>query len=179
MEMIIMTLLGRLPSSAVLCNRDFRVSGDARKVGVAAEIGRAFLVGVSEKAAMTSDSGAAQASATPVSETKRTLVHSPRRPSKRQLKWVVRSGPWPLTPSVSIARESLRLDPENLATHVILCTDYGLSDSLEQAREVGHEILRIAPSFSTLRYVDDTQPYKERTNAEVVVKTLREAGLPK
>jgi TolB-like protein len=82
-----------------------------------------------------------------------------------------------IIPSVSVAHESLRLDPENLEAHVVLCTNYGLSNSLEDARRVGQEILRIDPSFSTPRYVE-TQPYKESTTLEVIVKALREAGLP-
>jgi class 3 adenylate cyclase/TolB-like protein len=82
-----------------------------------------------------------------------------------------------IIPSVSVTHESLRLDPENLDGHVVLCTDYGLSNSLEEARRVGQEILRIDPSFSTPRYVE-TQPYKESATLEVIVKALREAGLP-
>jgi adenylate cyclase len=76
-----------------------------------------------------------------------------------------------------VAHESLRLDPDNLDGHVILCTNYGLSNSLEDARRVGQEILRIDPSFSTPRYVA-TQPYKESATLEVIAKALREAGLP-
>ena len=82
-----------------------------------------------------------------------------------------------IIPSVSVAHESLRLDPENLEAHVVLCTNYGLSNSLEDARRVGQEILRIDPSFSTPRYVA-TQPYKESATLEVIAKALREAGLP-
>ena len=82
-----------------------------------------------------------------------------------------------IIPSVSVAHESLRLDPENLEAHVVLCTNYGLSNSLEDARRVGQEILRIDPSFSTPRYVA-TQPYKENATLEVIAKALREAGLP-
>ncbi len=82
-----------------------------------------------------------------------------------------------IIPSVSVTHESLRLDPENLDGHVLLCTDYSLSNSPEDARRVGQEILRIDPSFSTPRYVE-TQPYKDSAALEVIVKALREAGLP-
>ena len=82
-----------------------------------------------------------------------------------------------IIPSLSVAKESLRLDPENLDGHIVLCTDYGLSNSLENARRVGQEILRIDPSFSTTRYVE-TQPYEDNASVEVIVEALREAGLP-
>lgn len=82
-----------------------------------------------------------------------------------------------IIPSVSVANQSLRLDPENLDGHVILCTNYGLSNALEDARRVKQEILRIDPSFSIPRYVE-TQPYKDSASLDVIAKALRKAGLP-
>jgi tetratricopeptide (TPR) repeat protein len=82
-----------------------------------------------------------------------------------------------IIPSVSVAHESLRLDPENLDGHVVLCTDHSLSNSPEDARRAGQEILRIDPSFSIPRYVE-TQPYKDSASLDVIAKALHEAGLP-
>lgn len=81
------------------------------------------------------------------------------------------------TPSEFAARESLRLDPENLDGHVILCTNYVLSKSLEQAREVGQEILQIDPNFSVQRYIE-MQPYQDEAVTKNIETALIKAGLP-
>jgi len=80
-------------------------------------------------------------------------------------------------PSEFAARESLRLDPENLDGHVILCTDYVLSKALVQARDVGQQILQIDPHFSVQRYIEK-QPYLNDVATERIATALREAGLP-
>jgi class 3 adenylate cyclase/TolB-like protein/tetratricopeptide (TPR) repeat protein len=76
--------------------------------------------------------------------------------------------------SIAIAQESLRLDPENLNGHAILCTAYSLADSPEDARRVVQEMLGIDASFSIARYIE-RQPYKDNATLEVIVKALREA----
>ncbi len=82
-----------------------------------------------------------------------------------------------IIPSIRIAQESLRLDPEDLGGHVILCTDYSLLNQPVDARRVVQEILSTDPSFSITRYVEK-QPYKDSATLEMVVSALREAGLP-
>ena len=79
-------------------------------------------------------------------------------------------------PSISVANECLRIDPENLDGHILLCTDYVLSSSVDDARRVAEEILRIQPSFSISAYVE-TQPYKDPQALEQVITMLQEAGL--
>lgn len=81
-----------------------------------------------------------------------------------------------IAPSISVANESLRLDPEDLDAHVLLCTDYSLSNSVEDARRLAQEILRIKPSFSISAYVEK-QPYKDSKTLEGIAGALREAGL--
>ncbi len=82
-----------------------------------------------------------------------------------------------IAPSVAVANESLRLDPENLDAHVLLCTDYSMSNSTDDARRVAQEILSIEPSFSISAYAE-TQPYKDSETLEGIVGALRDAGLP-
>ena len=82
-----------------------------------------------------------------------------------------------IEPSISVANECLRIDSENLDGHILLCTDYVLSSSVDDARKVAQEILRIQSSFSISAYVE-TQPYKDSETLKDVVGTLREAGLP-
>ncbi len=82
-----------------------------------------------------------------------------------------------IAPSVTVANECLRLDPENLDAHVLLCTDYSMSNSADDARRVAQEILSIKPAFSISTYIE-TQPYKDSRTLEGIVGALREAGLP-
>lgn len=82
-----------------------------------------------------------------------------------------------IAPSISVANECLRLDPENLEGHVLLCTNYSLSNSVDDARKVAQEILSIEPSFSISAYVE-TQPYKDSKTLQGIVGALRDAGLP-
>ncbi|MCK5363045.1 MAG: hypothetical protein KAR22_08765, partial [Gammaproteobacteria bacterium] len=82
-----------------------------------------------------------------------------------------------IAPSVAVANECLRLDPENLDAHVLLCTDYSMSNSADDARRVAQEILSIKPAFSISAYIE-TQPYRDNRTLEGIVGALREAGLP-
>lgn len=79
--------------------------------------------------------------------------------------------------SISIANESLRLVPEDLEGHVLLCTDYVLSESLDDARRVAAAILDIDPTFKISTYVE-TQPYRNADTLNGLASALRDAGLP-
>ena len=79
--------------------------------------------------------------------------------------------------SISVANECLRISPEDLDGHVLLCTDYSLSDSVDDAREVAQKILRIDPFFSISTYVE-SQPYKNTKTLDGIIAALRDAGLP-
>lgn len=82
-----------------------------------------------------------------------------------------------IVPSIAIAQESLRLDPDNLNGYAILCTAYSLGGSHEDARRVVQDMLNVDASFSIGRYIE-RHPYKDSATLEVIVKALREAGLP-
>jgi len=79
--------------------------------------------------------------------------------------------------SISVAKECLRADPENLDGYVLLCTDYALSNSASEAHVVAQEILRSHPTFRISTYLQ-TQPYKDSNTSANIAKALREAGLP-
>ncbi len=79
-------------------------------------------------------------------------------------------------PSISVAHQSLRLDTENIDGRAILCTDYSLTKSVDDARQAAQEILRVKPGFSIENYAE-TKPYKESESLNVIVTALREAGL--
>jgi adenylate cyclase len=82
-----------------------------------------------------------------------------------------------LAPSISLANECLRLDPEDLDGLVLLCTGYVFSDLLDNARGAAQEILKVDPSFSVSGYVE-RQPYRNRETLEGIVQALNQAGLP-
>ena len=79
--------------------------------------------------------------------------------------------------SICVANECLRIDPENLDGHVLLCTNYSLSGSAREAQGVAQEILHLHPSFKISAYLE-TQPYKDSKALENIAAALREAGLP-
>ncbi len=79
-------------------------------------------------------------------------------------------------PSISVAHQSIQLDAENIDGRAILCTDYSLTNSVDDARQAAREILRLMPGFSIEGYAE-TKPYKESESLNVVVTALREAGL--
>lgn len=82
-----------------------------------------------------------------------------------------------ISAAVAMAQEALRVDPENLGGHAILCTAYGLANAREDAHRVAEKMLTIDPSFSIRRYLEG-EPYKDRGALEVIVKALRDVGLP-
>jgi class 3 adenylate cyclase/TolB-like protein len=82
-----------------------------------------------------------------------------------------------LGPSMSIANESLRLNPNDVEGLVLLCTNYVMSGSLDDAREVAERILTVEPVFTISGYMD-RQPYKDESTMQGVTQALRDAGLP-
>ena len=82
-----------------------------------------------------------------------------------------------IEPSIVVAHECLRIDPDNLDAQVVLCTDYSLSKRKNDAKKVAERILQLQPSFSISAYVE-TQPYKDKKTLDHIVDALREVGLP-
>jgi tetratricopeptide (TPR) repeat protein len=81
-----------------------------------------------------------------------------------------------LPASINVASECLRLDPENLDTHVLLCTDYHFSGQHDEAMRVANEIASRDPSFSVSEYVA-TLPSKDVATLERIAEALHDSGL--
>jgi adenylate cyclase len=79
--------------------------------------------------------------------------------------------------SIPAAREAVRLDPRQTEARIILCSDYALEDSRDQARRFANEIIEIDPSFRLSSYAEN-QPYKNPATRQRLIETLRAAGLP-
>lgn len=79
--------------------------------------------------------------------------------------------------SIPAAREALRLDPQQTEARVILCSDYNLENSRDDARQVAQEIIAANPTFRVSTYAEK-KPYKYSETLERVIGVLRDAGLP-
>jgi TolB-like protein len=82
-----------------------------------------------------------------------------------------------IAPSICVANEALRLDPEDIDGLVLLCTGNVMSNSVEEACRVAQEILRVDPTFSVSAYAE-RQPYKDVRELDTLVTALKQAGLP-
>ncbi|MCK5546444.1 MAG: hypothetical protein KAI27_03655 [Rhodospirillaceae bacterium] len=79
--------------------------------------------------------------------------------------------------SIPVAKESLRLNPQNNDARLILCSDYKLTANHDQAKLVAEEIIVNNPAFSLSTFAD-SQPYKDPTKLNNLIGALRESGLP-
>ena len=79
--------------------------------------------------------------------------------------------------AVEVLRESIRRQPETVmprVTYIVVLTEAGLS---EEAKKVARDILRIEPTFSTLKWMQAIR-YKDPIFQNKQLSNLREAGLP-
>lgn len=79
--------------------------------------------------------------------------------------------------SIAAATEALRLDPQQTAARIILCTDYGLAGRRDEARNMAREVIATDPAFRLSSYARG-QPYKDTAVLAGLIEILREAGLP-
>jgi class 3 adenylate cyclase/lipopolysaccharide biosynthesis regulator YciM len=79
--------------------------------------------------------------------------------------------------SIPAAKEAARLDPGQTDAKIILCSDYTLSGSRDQAQQMARDIVRIDPSFRLSTYAA-SQPYRDTATLDQLISNLREAGLP-
>ncbi len=73
-------------------------------------------------------------------------------------------------------RKSLQKNPDDLFTHLGLAICYASLGHEEEARAEGAEVLRIHPGFS-LEHFAKTLPYKNQSDIDYAVASLRKAGL--
>jgi len=79
--------------------------------------------------------------------------------------------------SISVAKESIRLNPQNNGARLILCSDYKLATDNDQAQRVADEIIASEPTFRLSNFAK-SQPYQNPAELDRLIATLRDAGLP-
>ena len=79
--------------------------------------------------------------------------------------------------AIAICKEAVRLDPEALIPYPILVSSYILLNQPKEAQKYASEILRVDPTYS-LSYVKNTLPFKDHSETEALIDSLRKAGLP-
>jgi len=77
---------------------------------------------------------------------------------------------------ISAAKKAVYLQPDSLYAHTCLASCYALLGRDAEARAESAEILKIDPNFS-LAVLQERLPYKEPGETELVVGSLRKAGL--
>jgi adenylate cyclase len=78
--------------------------------------------------------------------------------------------------SIAAYKKALRIQPNNLFTHLRLAAVYSLLGREEEVHTEAAEVLRINPKFS-LEYFSKTIPFKNQSDTEYLINALRKAGL--
>jgi adenylate cyclase len=78
--------------------------------------------------------------------------------------------------SIAAYKKALRVQPNNLFTHLRLAAAYSLSGREDEAHAEAAEVLRINPKLS-LEHLSKTIPYKNKADTEYLINALRKAGL--
>ena len=78
--------------------------------------------------------------------------------------------------AIAACKRGLNLIPNELFTHLALAIAYS-SGHEEAARAEAKEALRIDPKFSLEKYAKTALKYKNKAFAEMLVNSLRKAGL--
>ena len=69
------------------------------------------------------------------------------------------------------------MDPKPLNPYLTLASCYAFLNDKEEAQEMANKILEISLGFS-MAYYSGALPYKNQSELERPMKTLRKAGLP-
>ncbi len=67
-------------------------------------------------------------------------------------------------------------NPDDMRAHTGLAATYSLSGREEEASGAAAEVLRLDPKFS-LEHVAKALPFKDKTDTELYIDSLRKAGL--
>lgn len=78
--------------------------------------------------------------------------------------------------AIAICKKALPKNPDDLVGRVTLAIAYCSLGREEEARAEAAEVLRIDPKF-TVEYASKTWPYKNQADRDLVINTLRKAGL--
>ena len=77
---------------------------------------------------------------------------------------------------ISVAKKTLDQDPDCIFAHTCLASCYALLGRDDEAQAEAAEVLRIDPKFS-LVYLEKRMPYKDPADTQLVIGSLRKAGL--
>jgi class 3 adenylate cyclase/Tfp pilus assembly protein PilF len=78
--------------------------------------------------------------------------------------------------AIAAFKKALQHSPDNLFAWQGLAVTYSLSGHETEARAAGKNVLRIEPKF-TLEHLGETLPFKSKTDTELVIVALQNAGL--
>lgn len=79
--------------------------------------------------------------------------------------------------SIPVAKETIRLDPQNIDARLILCSAYELTAKHDQAKLIANEIISTDPTFRLSSFAQ-SQPYKNAEKLNGLITALHDSGLP-
>jgi adenylate cyclase len=77
---------------------------------------------------------------------------------------------------ISAAKKAVHLEPDSIYAHTCLASCYALLGRDAEAEAESAEVIRIEPKFSLKRF--ERLPYKDPAKTNLIIESLRKAGLP-
>jgi adenylate cyclase len=78
---------------------------------------------------------------------------------------------------ISVAKKAVELEPDSLYAHTCLASCYALLGQNDKAKFEAAEVMRIDPKFSVAN-IKRQAPYRDQADTELLIQSLRMAGLP-
>jgi adenylate cyclase len=78
---------------------------------------------------------------------------------------------------ISAAKKAVELEPDSLYAHTCLASCYALLGQNDKAKIEAAEVMRIDPKFSVAN-IKRQVPYRDAADTELLIRSLRMAGLP-
>ena len=79
--------------------------------------------------------------------------------------------------AIDAGKKAIAVAPNDFYAHSGLAASYILSGREEEARSAAAEVIKINPKFS-VKYLEKTQPFKNKKDLEQLTTAMRKAGLP-
>jgi adenylate cyclase len=79
--------------------------------------------------------------------------------------------------AIEVCKKALEKNPDDLVGRITLAIAYSALGRISKAEAEAAEVLRISPNF-TIEYAAKTWPYKNQADKDLVIDSLRKAGLP-
>jgi adenylate cyclase len=79
--------------------------------------------------------------------------------------------------AIEWGEKAVQQNPQNVLSHVILCSIYRLAGQVDKARSQADEVMKLNPKFSVTRFAM-TDPQKNQVLKKRYIDALQEAGLP-